>query len=253
MVKGLERFKEHFKDHMDSFVIIGGTACSILLKDLNPPFRATKDIDMILYVETLGPEFAKVFWDFIRQGRYQNKQKSTGKKVFYRFQEPADPSYPAMLELFSSRPEGFELAPGSEITPLPLGDDTSSLSAILLDEVYYPFLQTGRKVVEGLPVLGAEHLIVMKAKAYLDLSQQRAKGEAVDSKKISKHQNDVFRLYPLLAEQSRVSVPFPIKEDMKAFLKSIPMEKIDLKIYGIRTQTLPQVVDSLKAIYGLVG
>ncbi len=253
MVKGLDRFKDHFKGHLSSFVIIGGTACSILLKDLNPPFRATKDIDMILYVETLGPKFARVFWDFIRQGRYQNKQKSTGKKVFYRFQDPANPSYPAMLELFSSQPEGFELAPGSEITPLPLGDDTSSLSAILLDEIYYPFLQTGRKVVEGLPVLGAEHLIPMKAKAYLDLSRRRAKGEVVDSKKISKHQNDVFRLFPLLTAETRLELPFPIQEDMKAFLGSVQNEGIDVKIYGIRTQTLPQVVESLKAIYGLVG
>ena len=251
MVKGLDLFKEHFKNFTDSFVIIGGTACSILLEDLNPPFRPTKDIDIILYIESMGPEFAKVFWDFIKKGQYQNLQKSTGKKIFYRFYEPGDAGYPHMLELFSSKPEGFELATGSEITPLPLGEEASSLSAILLDSDYYPFLKGGRKIVGGLPVLGAEHLIPMKAKAYLDISRRREKGEIIDSKKISKHQRDVFRLFPLLTEETRILLPSSIRVDMKAFLENLQQEIVDLKIYGIQTMTLPQVIQNLKNIYGL--
>lgn len=251
MVKGLDLFKEHFNDFTDSFVIIGGTACSILLEDLDPPFRLTKDIDIILYVESMGPEFAQAFWGFIKKGRYQNLQKSTGKKIFYRFYDPGDAAYPDMLELFSSKPEGFELATGSEITPLPLGEEASSLSAILLDPDYYPFLRGGRKIVGGLPVLGAEHLIPMKAKAYLDLSEKREKGGTADSKKISKHQRDVFRLFPLLTEETRVQLPSPIRGDMKMFLEGLQKEKVDLKIYGIQTMDLPQVIQNLKNIYGL--
>lgn len=251
MVKGLDLFKEHFKDHTDSFVIIGGTACSVLLEDLNPPFRLTKDIDIILYIESVSPEFSKIFWDFIKKGRYQNLQKSTDKKIFYRFYDPGDATYPDMLELFSSKPEGLELSAGSEITPLPFGEDASSLSAILLDSDYYPFLQGGRKTVGGLPVLGAEHLIPMKAKAYLDLSQRRENGEPIDSKKISKHQRDVFRLFPLLTEETRVQLPSPIREDMKAFLENLQKEKVDLKIYGIQTLTLSQVIQNLINIYNL--
>jgi hypothetical protein len=30
------------------------------------------------------------FGDFIKKGRYQNRQKSTGKKMFYRFYEPEE-------------------------------------------------------------------------------------------------------------------------------------------------------------------
>jgi hypothetical protein len=251
MVKGLDLFKGHFKDFTDSFVIIGGTACSILLRDLEPSFRVTKDIDIILYVESMGPEFGKAFWDFIKKGRYKNLQKSTGKKIFYRFYDPGDNSYPEMLELFSSKPEGFELAAESEITPLPLGEETSSLSAILLDSDYYPFLQGGRKMIGGLPILGAEHLIPMKARAYLDLSLRRAKGESVDSKKISKHQKDVFRLFPLLTEETRVQLPSSIALDMKEFIKAVDKERVDLRDFGIRTLDMAGLLENLKAIYGL--
>jgi hypothetical protein len=251
MVKGLELFQECFKDFTDSFVIIGGTACSILLKDLEPSFRVTKDIDIILYVESIGPEFGKAFWDFIQKGRYQNLQKSTGKKIFYRFYDPGDSAYPEMLELFSSKPEGFELAAESEITPLPLGEEASSLSAILLDSDYYPFLQGGRKIVGGLPILGAEHLIPMKARAYLDLSLRRAKGESIDSKKISKHQKDVFRLFPLLTEETRVQLPGSIALDMKEFITAVAKEPVDLTNFGIRNMDLSGLLENLKTIYEL--
>ncbi len=51
MVVGLPRFEEHFKKFQDCFVIIGGTACSILFGEENLKFRATKDIDMVLILE----------------------------------------------------------------------------------------------------------------------------------------------------------------------------------------------------------
>jgi hypothetical protein len=129
MVKGLELFKEHFKDHVDSFVIIGSTACFLLLEAAALEFRVTKDIDIILMVEGLTPDFGKAFWDFVNKGGYQNFQQSTGKKICYRFTHPSDPGYPAMLELFSSPQEGFNPAEGSRLTPVPFDGDVSSLSA----------------------------------------------------------------------------------------------------------------------------
>ena len=33
MVKGLEKFKEYFAGFEDNYVIIGGTACDIILRD----------------------------------------------------------------------------------------------------------------------------------------------------------------------------------------------------------------------------
>ena len=53
MVKGIEKFKEHFGKYQDNYVIIGGTACEVHEDAAGQKPRATKDIDMILIVEAL--------------------------------------------------------------------------------------------------------------------------------------------------------------------------------------------------------
>ncbi len=55
MVPGLDSFREKFKNYTDYYTIIGGTACDILLSEADLPFRATKDIDMILIMEDNFP------------------------------------------------------------------------------------------------------------------------------------------------------------------------------------------------------
>ena len=58
MVPGIDSFREKFKDYTDYYTIIGGTARDILLSEADLPFRATKDIDMILIMEDNFPEYA---------------------------------------------------------------------------------------------------------------------------------------------------------------------------------------------------
>ncbi len=41
MVKGIDKFKEYFKDFPDSYIITGGTACDIVLADAGLTPRAT--------------------------------------------------------------------------------------------------------------------------------------------------------------------------------------------------------------------
>ena len=71
MVPGIDSFREKFKDYTDYYTIIGGTACDILLSEVDLPFRATKDIDMILIMEDNFPEFAAIFWGYIKEGGYK--------------------------------------------------------------------------------------------------------------------------------------------------------------------------------------
>ena len=71
MVLGIESFREKFKDYTDYYTIIGGTACDILLTEADLPFRATKDIDMILIMEDNFPEFVTIFWEYIKEGGYK--------------------------------------------------------------------------------------------------------------------------------------------------------------------------------------
>lgn len=69
-VKGLDKFKEYFSEFKENYIIIGGTACSIILRDADIKPRATKDIDIILVVENMTPDFGRKFWQFIRDGNY---------------------------------------------------------------------------------------------------------------------------------------------------------------------------------------
>ena len=70
-------------------------------------FRATKDLDIVLYVEALHENFVKAFWQFVDEGGYRNKQHSTSKDIFYRFSSPNSRDYPAMLYHFGSVPKSF--------------------------------------------------------------------------------------------------------------------------------------------------
>lgn len=74
-VKGLDKFKEYFLEFKDNYVIIGGTACSVILRNADMKPRATKDIDMILIVEQMTPEFGRRFWEFIHDGNYEMRER----------------------------------------------------------------------------------------------------------------------------------------------------------------------------------
>ncbi len=100
--------------------------------------------------------------------------------------------------------------------------DASSLSAILMDPDYYRVVMDYREVVEGLPLLLPAGLIVLKARAWLDLSARRERKEPVKMDDIKKHRNDVFRLSFLLAADSRFAVPRRVLDDLGRFLDSHP-------------------------------
>jgi len=111
-----------------------------------------------------------------------------------------------MLELFCKAPDGIKLAEGNHLTPIPIDEVAASLSSILLDDVYYNFILAGRKEVDGLPWVGEDRLIPLKASSWLDLGDRHATVEAVDSKSVRKHANDVPRLSSLLAPDVRIEV-----------------------------------------------
>ena len=192
MVIGLDKFREYFSDFGNHYVLIGGTASMLVMDDAGVTFRATKDLDIVLCVEALDASFAEAFWAFVKAGGYQNQQRSTGKKVFYRFNEPEDKDYPFMLELFSRTPDMLVLGDDSHLTPIPIDEDASSLSAILLDEDYYQFLHQHKIEIESIPVVTQACLIPLKAKAWLDLGDRKEAGETVNSRDIKKHKNDVL-------------------------------------------------------------
>jgi hypothetical protein len=253
MVKGLEIFREHFRNYADRYVLIGGAACDIAMTGAGLAFRATKDLDIVLYVEALDAAFVRAFWEFVRMGGYEVQEKSTGEKQFYRFQKPTNADYPFMLELFSRQPDVLQVAEGSHLTPLPVEEDISSLSAILLDNHYYDFIRAGRQESDGLPMVGAAQLIALKARAWLDLSERASRGEQIDSKTIKKHKNDVFRLYQILDPTSDPEAPETVKKDIREFISRMRVEEVDLKSLGLRTGTRDGILAEISKVYRLAA
>ena len=251
MVKGLDAFRNHFRDYINRYILIGGTACDLAMQEAGLPFRATKDLDIVLCIEVLDREFVKAFWDFIRIGGYEIQEKASGKKQFYRFTKPADETFPYMLELFSRKPDALSITRERHLTPITTDQEVASLSAILLDDGYYSFINQGKMEKDGLPVIGADRLIPLKARAWLDLNQRKQQGETIDSKNIRKHKNDVFRLYQIAETNKRVSVPANIAKDLQLFFRSMPAEEIDLKSLGLGSTTIESIIAELKRMYEL--
>ncbi len=252
MVRGLDMFREHFADYVDQFVLIGGTAATLAMEEAGLEFRATKDLDIVLHVEALKAGFGEVFWEFVEEGRYEIRQASdTGKPMFYRFQKPANERFPVMLELFCRAPDGMKLAEGSRLTPILLDEAVTSLSAILLDDEYYAFIVEGRKESDGLPWVGEDRLIPLKASAWLDLNSRHAKGETVDTKTIRKHANDVMRLAQLLTPEARIPIAARIGDDLKRFLDGLAVDRsLDPSSLKL-SNTVAEIVQRIALAYDL--
>ena len=223
MVRGLERFREYFRDFTDQYVLIGGTACDISFSNYEVDFRATRDLDVVLIVEALTREFGQRFWRFIRDGGYQNRARSTGSPQFFRFDKPAQEGFPLMIELFARTDAILENE--TALTPIHIDSGVSSLSAILLNDAYYQVLLDGRNVIH-------RWLIPFKAKAWLDLNKRRRRGEHVDSRDIKKHRNDVIRIAAELVLE-RCELPAEVRADMRTFIEEMNVTDQELKTLGL--------------------
>ena len=245
---GLEKFKTYFSGYESNYVVIGGTACTILLEEAGLNFRATKDIDIVIIVESLNRDFAARFWEFIKAGGYEN-YVGRDKRTFYRFKNPSSPNFPKMIELFSRTPDNFAPAPGTHLLSLYITDDISSLSAILLDEDYYQFLRSGQKNINGVSVLDELRLIPFKAKAWCELTDRSTAGESGLADHIRKHRKDIISLVTLLESTNRVELQGSVRVDMNRFISFMQTEDISEKTTGLREMTANSFCSLLRQIY----
>ena len=251
MVIGIKKFREHFAGHEKQYALIGGAACDLIFTDVGLPFRATRDLDIVLCVDVVDKNFAYTFQGFLEAGGYKARQKGDGQKEYYRFHQPTNNAYPYMIEVFSRQSGGFELPDKRFISKVPVDEAILSLSAILLDECYYVALQNSRRVVEGISLLSEELLIPFKAKAFLNLIQRQVEGDNVKNNDIKKHRNDVFRLAQLLPPDHRVDIAEPIADDLRKFLSNVRNDEAfdprTFKVLLSRTEGIAL----LENIYGL--
>ena len=246
MVVGMELFRDKLKGFEGCYTVIGGAACDILMSEADIDFRLTKDIDMILILEDKKAEFAKTFWEFIKEGEYKCGWKNSDEMHFYRFTEPKA-GYPVMIELFSRKP-GYHLDVEEGIVPIHIDDDTSSLSAILLNDDFYNFMLEGRKIIAGVSVLAENYIIPFKMYAWLDLKRRKEDGEHVNERDYKKHKNDVFRLLQITNPDEKVSVSGLVRESVENFLGEIEKEQIRVEQLGLMI-TKEEAMELLKSIY----
>ena len=254
MVRGLETFKQYFHEYIDNYIIIGGAACDVIIDEAGFEARATKDIDIILIVEALTKEFVKKFWEFINDGNYERREKSEEERKYYRFIKPQSKGFPLQIELFSKIPDLMDLEGDPHLTPIPVDDDLSSLSAILMNDVYYNFTIANSEKKEDTHFAKSEAIICLKAKAFLDLTKRESKGEKVDEKNIRKHKTDIFRLAVLLPAELKIELPVEIKNDLKTFIDLIAEGLPDRAIFkqmGMGAIDAEPVYQQLKKTFDL--
>lgn len=156
-----------------------------------------------------------------------------------------------MIELFSRIPDAVDYHGDGRCTPLPVGEAASSLSALLMNDAYYDLVQGGTEVVNGLPILKPEYIIVLKAKAWLDLTARRKSGEKVKGDDIRKHKNDPFRLFTIVSPDLRVEISEEVRFDLKKYLEAMTQVNLELENFGIRGMELEEVINSFRLIYGI--
>lgn len=254
MVVGLDTFSAHFKDFQDSYIIIGGTACDIIIEEAGFTPRATDDIDIILIVEALSPEFVTKFWEFIKQGQYAVQQKNQEERNCYRFAEPASPNFPKQLELFCKVPDVIDANEGAHLTPIPVEEGLSSLSAILLDEEYYAYTIENSEQKGDVHFALPHTLICLKAFAFLNNTDRKTAGQMVQSGNIKKHKYDVFRMVLMLNANDVFETPKTIKDDLQRFADTLKNELPNPEIFsgnGFGKQDMQEVFNRFVKLFQL--
>ncbi len=246
MVEGIETFREKFAGYEDCYTVIGGAACDILMTEADLDFRLTKDVDMILILEDKKEDFARTFWEYIKEGGYKCGWKNSDVMHFYRFTEP-NAGYPVMIELFSRRP-GYHLEVEEGIIPIHIDDAISSLSAILLNDDFYNFMLRGRRVVDGISVLGADYIIPFKMYAWIELRRRKQNGEHVNERDYKKHKNDVFRLLQIVDPEEKIYSEGLVSESITTFLSEITTEPVRTEQLGIQV-SMEEALDIFRTKY----
>lgn len=231
MVHGLDVFKDWFAEYPTRYVVIGGTACNLVLAQYGATERATHDIDMVIVVESFDESFYRRFVSFVRNGGYQHKGRAD-KYVLYRFERSIDKSFPPKIELLSKRPDhlaGIE----TELGRFQTIDAAGGLSVILLDDEYYDLLDRGIEIMEDIPVLGLHYLPVFKIHAWANLSDDKAAGKPIHSDEINKHRRDVLRLCALFEPGTRVGLPASIVAEVRRFVGERPWDDNMMRNLGL--------------------
>lgn len=262
MVTGLDLFTEYFKDYNESYILIGGAATDRWLDLVGFPYRVTTDLDIILVVEALNSDFVKHFWKFIVDGEYEIRERSDGEPIIYRFIKPKAKGYPKQIEIFSREQDIEGDFEGAHLTPIPMGEELSSLSAILMDDGYYEFTRNNADIIDGLHLATSPAILCLKAKAFLDINEKIEKKDWRNGNEKSnlirdmkKHRGDIFRIALVLTLDDTIELEEPMKGDIISFMdemeKNPPDYKVLAKNFGVDEVKPEEIFEQIRSIFKL--
>jgi hypothetical protein len=219
MVKGLQIFREHFRDYADRYVLIGGAACDIAMtgdgSHLGPQRTWTSFSTSRLWMPRLSGRSGNSCAPAAT--KYRRSQRARSSSTASR--SPLTRTILLCWNCSHGSPMCRKFPKAVTSHHYRLKSGISSLSAILLDNNYYAFIRAGSIEVDGLPTVGAPRLIALKARAWLDLTERERRGEKIDSKTIKKHKNDVFWLFRFSIQPT---TPQPRRPSRGIFANSLP-------------------------------
>lgn len=262
MVIGLDTFSNYFKEYRDSYILIGGAATDVWMQELGLPFRVTKDLDIIIVIEALESKFVQHFWKFIEEGDYEIREGSNKQPKVYRFINPRIENYPEQIELFTRVPDILGDFTDTHLTPIPIGAEMRSLSAILMNEEYYAFTKDNSDIIGELHLATTPAIICLKVKAFLDIRERLLNEDWEDSNERSnlerdykKHRNDIIRVSLVLGSGDSIELKNPMAEDLISFIDIAKKDAINYKQiarnFGVGTMTRDDIFNRLKDVFHL--
>lgn len=139
----------------------------------------------------------------------------------FRFLEPKN-GFPVQIELLSKYPDVLGVPTGFHLTPIPVGEEIPSLSAILLDEEYYRHTIDSSIIEEGICIANPLSLLCLKVKAFLNLTEEKKINPNVRSADIKKHRDDVFKLLAMRIDPfTPVELSATMKDEMSVFINTM--------------------------------
>jgi len=189
MVKGLNIFRDCFRQFEGSFTLIGGAACDEWFTAQGLPFRATKDLDIVLIIEVLAPEAIRALAGFHRRWAIRDPPANGRITCALSLCQTAEGAIPVHVGVF--QPEAGRDQPGRRAKkscrcrnrrPSPVCPPFSSMTITTRS------FQNHKDVRDGLSFANATALIPLKANAWLNLSKRKAGGEKLDAKDIRQAQ-----------------------------------------------------------------
>lgn len=235
MIKGLNHFKEYFREHSENFILVGGVATYLLLDEVGAPrVRPTKDLDIVLIMKP-SADFLIAIKDYIKLGNYEIQKGNKGQATFYRFQKPKGDEFPVMIELFATAEGDLDLSEGQHIVPVVNEAGIESLSAILLDDEYYAIIKKNAVENDGIYILNEKALIPFKAKAYLEI-----KDRGGDSREWKKHRSDIINLAVVfLTEESEEKLTGKVRDHFLEFMAELKRDLTPEVVQGACEQRIP--------------